>query len=212
MLSLSHHFPGSGNFAENLDYSQSLTHWSPGAIQMLLCWALKGSTSNLASRLKHSLNTKDVWFFFSQTLEHKANSEEQEKIHTQDQCHVPDTVMSKLFQHSPGPHSEKVILDQMLSPAMAVKEASMLYRRWKRATAMELISLFSTHWEDLVLQVPSQILILFPSGRCTLRETLGFRHHMEGEKRELNKRWGKRWKKALVFKELPDNVIDVRLV
>lgn len=75
---------GSGSFAENFDYSQPLTHWSPGAIQMLLCWALKGGTSSLASRLKHSLNTKDVWFFFSQILEHKPSSEEQGKIQRQD--------------------------------------------------------------------------------------------------------------------------------
>lgn len=40
---------GSGSFAENSDCCQSLTHWPPGAIQMLLCWTLKGGTRSLAS-------------------------------------------------------------------------------------------------------------------------------------------------------------------
>lgn len=34
----------SGSFAENLDFCQSLTHWPPGAIQLLLCSTLKGGT------------------------------------------------------------------------------------------------------------------------------------------------------------------------
>lgn len=88
---------GSGSFVENLDFSQSLTHWPPGEIQMLLCWTLKGGTRSLVSRLKHSINTKHVWFLFSQTFEYKPSFEEQEKIHRQDYYHVPDTVLSKLF-------------------------------------------------------------------------------------------------------------------
>lgn len=75
---------GSGSFVENLDVSQSLTHWPPGEIQILLCWTLKGGTRSLVSRLKHSINTKHVWFLFSQTFEYKPSSEEQEEIYRQD--------------------------------------------------------------------------------------------------------------------------------
>lgn len=53
---------GSGSFAENLDYTQPLTHCSPGAIQMLLCWALKGGTSSLASRQSTALTQKVYGF------------------------------------------------------------------------------------------------------------------------------------------------------
>lgn len=57
---LQHFFTGTGagSFVENLDFSQSLTHWPWGQIHMLVCWTLKRGTQGSVSGRQHiSINS-----------------------------------------------------------------------------------------------------------------------------------------------------------